>query len=432
MATSKIVQDHREYLFPAVAMYYQEPLALVRGEGMYVWDDAGRKYLDAWGGVLTISVGHANPKVVEAIVEQVKTLSHVSTLYANGPQSSLARRMAEIAPGKLQKSFFTNSGTEANETAFAAARHATGRSEFVTLRHSYSGRAAQTLAASGQAPWKRLPAQVPGFVHAHAPYCYRCPFHLEYPACGLACADDIEELIQTTTTGEIAAFMAETIIGSGGYIVPPPGYFERAVAIARKYGGLFIADEVQTAWGRTGDHWFGIEHWNVEPDIIVSAKGLGNGAPVAVTVATPEVADKYPGISFATFGGNPVSMAAALATLQVIEDDDLKTNARVVGKYLREQLDALKERHALMGDVRGMGLMQALELVSDRKTKEPAPQAVLEVFEETRRAGVLIGKGGLYANVIRTGLPLNATNGHVDELVAALDRGLTFAAKNAR
>ncbi|HTM56309.1 MAG TPA: aminotransferase class III-fold pyridoxal phosphate-dependent enzyme, partial [Pirellulales bacterium] len=250
MATSKIVQDHREYLFPAVAMYYQEPLALVRGEGMYVWDDAGRKYLDAWGGVLTISVGHANPKVVEAIVEQVKTLSHVSTLYANGPQSSLARRMAEIAPGKLQKSFFTNSGTEANETAFAAARHATGRSEFVTLRHSYSGRAAQALAASGQAPWKRLPTQVPGFVHAHAPYCYRCPFHLEYPACGLACADDIEELIQTTTTGEIAAFMAETIIGSGGYIVPPPGYFERAVAIARKYGGLFIADEVQTVWGR--------------------------------------------------------------------------------------------------------------------------------------------------------------------------------------
>jgi 4-aminobutyrate aminotransferase-like enzyme len=432
VAASKIVEDHRQYLFPAVAMYYQEPLALVRGEGAYVWDDGGRKYLDAWGGVLTISVGHANPKVVAAIVEQVKTLSHVSTLYANGPQSNLARRMAEIAPGKLQKSFFTSSGTEANETAFAAARHASGRSEFVTLRHSYSGRGAETLAASGQAPWKRLPAQVPGFVHAHAPYCYRCPFHLEYPGCGLACADDIEELIRTTTTGEIAAFMAETIIGSGGFIVPPPGYFERAVAIARKYGGLFIADEVQTAWGRTGDHWFGIQHWEVEPDIIVSAKGMGNGTPVAVTIATSEVADKYPGISFATFGGNPVSMAAALATLQVIEDDDLKTNAREVGNYLRQQLDGLKERHPLVGDVRGMGLMQGIELVADRKTKEPAPQAVLDVFEETRRAGVLIGKGGLYTNVIRTGLPLNATQSHVDELVAALDRGLAFAGRNTR
>ena len=409
-------------------MYYQQPLALVRGEGSYVWDDAGNRYLDAFGGVLTISVGHANPRVVAAIVEQVKTLSHVSTLYANGPQSDLAERMAQIAPGKLTKSFFTSSGTEANETALAAARHATGRFEIVTLRHSYSGRAAQPLAASGQAPWKRLPAQVPGFVHAHAPYCYRCPFKLEYPQCELACADDIEELIRTCTTGEIAAFMAETIIGSGGFIVPPPGYFERATAIARKYGGLFIADEVQTAWGRTGDRWFGIEHWNVEPDLLVSAKGMGNGAPVAVTIATPEVADKYPGITFATFGGNPVSMAAALATLTVIDQDDLKTNARVVGDYLRGKLNALKDKHALVGDVRGMGLMQALELVADRKTKEPAPQAVLDVFEETRRRGVLIGKGGLYANVIRTGLPLNATTAQVDELIAALDAGLAFAA----
>lgn len=428
MASSKIVQKHKDYLFPAVAMYYQQPLALVRGEGSYVWDDAGNRYLDAFGGVLTISVGHANPKVVAAIVEQVKTLSHVSTLYANGPQSDLAERMAQIAPGKLTKSFFTSSGTEANETALAAARHATGRFEIVTLRHSYSGRAAQTLAASGQAPWKRLPAQVPGFVHAHAPYCYRCPFKLEYPQCELACADDIEELIRTCTTGEIAAFMAETIIGSGGFIVPPPGYFERATAIARKYGGLFIADEVQTAWGRTGDRWFGIEHWNVEPDLLVSAKGMGNGAPVAVTIATPEVADKYPGITFATFGGNPVSMAAALATLTVIDQDDLKTNARVVGDYLRGKLNALKDKHALVGDVRGMGLMQALELVTDRRTKEPAPQAVLDVFEETRRRGVLIGKGGLYANVIRTGLPLNATTSQVDELIAALDAGLAFAA----
>jgi 4-aminobutyrate aminotransferase-like enzyme len=429
MARPTTVDKQREFLFPAVSLYYQEPLELVRGEGVYVWDQAGQRYLDAFGGVLTISVGHANPKVVAAIVEQVKTLSHTSTLYATAPQANLAERLAQIAPGKLKKSFFTSTGTEANETAIAAAKHATGRYEVVTLRHSYSGRAAQTLAASGQAPWKRLPAQVPGFVQAHAPYCYRCPFHLEYPSCGLACADDIEELIRTCTTGEIAAFMAETIIGSGGFIVPPPGYFERAVGIARKYGGLFIADEVQTAWGRTGDKWFGIEHWNVEPDLLVSAKGMGNGAPVAVTIATPEVADRYPGITFATFGGNPVSMAAALSTLQVIEEDDLRTNARVVGGYLRERLEELKERHPLVGDVRGMGLMQGLELVKDRKTKEPAPQAVLDVFEECRRRGVLIGKGGLDANVIRLGPPLNATTAHMDELVAALDHGLTFAAK---
>jgi 4-aminobutyrate aminotransferase len=267
-------------------------------------------------------------------------------------------------------------------------------------------------------------------VQAHAPYCYRCPFKLEYPACGLACADDIEELILTCTTGEIAAFMAETILGSGGFIVPPPGYFERAVAIARKYGGLFIADEVQTAWGRTGETWFGIEHWNVEPDLITSAKGLANGTPAAVTIATPEVADKFPGTTFATFGGNPVSMAAALATLQVIEEDDLKTNATLIGAYLRTKLEELKEKHPLVGDVRGLGLMQALELVTDRQTKEPAPKAVLAVMEEARRRGVLVGKGGLYANVLRISPPLIATTEHIDELVDALDHALSFAARN--
>ena len=227
----------------------------------------------------------------------------------------------------------------------------------------------------------------------------------------------------TTTTGEIAAFMAEPILGVGGFIVPPPGYFERAVEITRKHGGLFIADEVQTAWGRTGDKWFGIEHWDVEPDIITSAKGLGNGVPIGITVATPEVADKYPGLTFSTFGGNPVSMTAALAVIQLIEEEDLKRNAAEVGSYLRQQLENLKEKYTVIGDVRGMGLMQGIELVKDRETKEPAPQAVLTVFEETRRRGVLIGKGGLYGNVIRTGMMLNSTKDHVDELITALDAG---------
>jgi 4-aminobutyrate aminotransferase len=421
------VAKHKKYLFPAVAMYYQEPIALVRGEGSYVWDDTGKKYLDAFGGVLTVSVGHANPKVVSAIVEQVKKISHTSTLYANGPQGDLAEKLAGTTPGNLKKFFFTSSGTEANETAMNAARHATGRMELVVLRHSYSGRSAQTLTACGQYGWKKLPPMVAGIHHAHAPYCYRCPFNLEYPSCGIKCADDIEELIQTQTGGEIAAFMAETIIGSGGFIVPPPGYFEKAAGIARKYGGLFISDEVQTAWGRTGGHWWGIQHWDVTPDIMVSAKGMGNGAPVAVTIATPEVADKFPGITFATFGGNPVSMAAALSTLQVIEDQKLLENCKTTGAYLGERFAALKEKHALVGDARGLGMMQALELVKDRKTKEPAPQAVAKVFEETKKRGVLIGKGGVYGNVIRTGLMLNAGRSQVDELVEALDAGLSAA-----
>ena len=231
----------------------------------------------------------------------------------------------------------------------------------------------------------------------------------------------------TSTTGEIAAFMAEPILGVGGFIVPPEGYFERAAEITRKHGGLLIADEVQTAWGRTGDKWFGIEHWNVEPDIITSAKGLGNGVPVGITVATPEVADKFPGLTFSTFGGNPVSMAAALAVINFIEDEDLRRNAAEVGAHFRQRLEELKDKYPVIGDVRGMGLMQALELVKDRETKEPAPQAVSQVFEETKRRGVLIGKGGLYGNVIRTGVMLNSTKDTIDELIEALDASFAAA-----
>jgi len=421
------VEKHKEFLFPAVATYYQEPIALVKGEGEYVWDDQGNRYLDAFGGVLTVSVGHANPTINAAIIEQTNKIQHTSALYANPNQSDLAEKLAEITPGNLKKSFFTSSGTEADDTAQMAAKLATGRHEIVVLRHSYSGRSATALSSVGHSNWRPLPAQVAGIVHAAAPYCYRCPFKLEYPSCGVACAQDIQEVIETTTTGEIAAFMAEPILGVGGFIVPPPEYFQIAYDIARQHGGVCIADEVQTAWGRTGDKWFGIEHWGVEPDIITSAKGMGNGVPIGWTIATPEVADKFPGLTFATFGGNPVSSAAGLAVIKLIEDDDLRTNCRVVGDYFRSKLEELKEKYPVIGDVRGMGLMQGLELVKDRRTKEPNPEAVLKVFEETKRQGVLIGKGGLYGNVIRTGMMLNSTKDNVDHLVSALDAGLSVA-----
>ncbi len=423
---SETVRKHKEFLFPAVATYYQEPVALVKGEGEYVWDDAGNRYLDCFGGVLTVSVGHANPTINAAIVEQTKTLQHTSTLYANKPQGDLAEKLAEITPGDLKKSFFTSSGTEADDTAIMAAKLATGRHEIVVLRHSYSGRSATALSSVGHSTWRSLPAQVAGIVHARAPYCYRCPLNLKPNNCGLACAEDVKDVIETTTTGEIAAFMAEPILGVGGFIVPPAGYFERVEEITREHGGLFIADEVQTGWGRTGDIWFGIEHWDVSPDIITSAKGMANGAPIGWTITTAEVADKFPGLTFSTFGGNPVSTAAALAVVKMIEDEDLRTNARIVGDYLREKLEELKEKYPIIGDVRGMGLMQGIELVKDRETKEPAPEAVLKVFEETRRQGILIGKGGLYGNVIRTGMMLNSTRSNVDELITALDKGFAL------
>lgn len=418
------VQKHKDFLFPAVGMYYQQPLALERGQGVYVWDEQGHQYLDCFGGVLTTSVGHVHPHVTEAIIDQVQKISHTSTLYANAPQSQLAAKLAEITPGQLQKSFFTNSGTEADETATMAAKLYTGRHEIITLRHSYSGRSAAAQAAGGHATWKQLPAQVPGYFHAPAPYCYRCPFKLTYPECDVACARDLKELIETSTSGQVAAFMAEPILGVGGYITPPKEYFEIAVSIVRQYGGVFIADEVQTGWGRTGDKWFGIEHWNVEPEIITSAKGMANGAPIGWTIARPEVAQAVPALTFSTFGGNPVTSRAALATIEVIETENLINNARVVGDYLRERLMGLQEKYDVIGDVRGMGLMQALELVKDRRTKEPHAPAVLKVFEETKQRGVLIGKGGLYGNVIRIGPPLISTKDNMDELVMALDEAL--------
>ena len=420
---SDAVRKHKEFLFPAVANYYQEPIALARGEGEYVWDHQGNKYLDCFGGVLTVSIGHANPRVNAAWKDQVDKIAHTSTLYANQPQSDLAEKLAEISPGKLKKSFFTNSGTEADDTAILAAKLATGNQEIIVLRHSYAGRSATALATVGHKSWRPIASQVPGIVHAPAPYCYRCPLKLEYPSCGVACADDVEDIINTTTTGSIAAFMAETILGVGGFIIPPKEYFPKVAEIARRHGGLFISDEVQAAWGRTGDKWFGIEHWGVEPDIMTSAKGMGNGVPIGWTIATDEVASAFPGLTFSTFGGNPVSCAVGLAVINVIEEDDLKTNARVVGDYLKTRLLELQEKHAIIGDVRGMGLMLGIELVKDRKTKEPNPEAVLRVFEETKRRGVLIGKGGLYGNVIRTGMMLNTTIDTVDQLVEALDAG---------
>jgi 4-aminobutyrate aminotransferase len=412
---------HKEHIWPCAATYYKEPIVLERGDGMNVWDESGRRYLDCFGGVLTVSVGHANGRVNDAIVDQIQKISHTSTLYVNRPQADLAAKLAEIAPGDLKKSFFTNSGTEADETAVVLARLYTGRQEIVVLRHSYSGRSMMAMSAAGHSTWRHGGSYVGGVKHLAAPYCYRCPFGLTYPSCDLKCAKDVEELIETSTDGQVAAFVAEPIMGVGGFITPPPEYFSEVTSIVRRYGGIFIADEVQTGWGRTGDKWFGIEHWGVTPDVMTSAKGMANGSPIGWTIATPEIADAYPSLTFSTFGGNPVTSAAALATIRYIEENDLPRNAAVVGAYLRERLEVLEEKYEVIGDVRGMGLMQAIECVESKTSKVPNPGAVLQVFEETRRRGVLIGKGGLKGNVIRLGPPLIASKSDIDELIAALD-----------
>jgi 4-aminobutyrate aminotransferase-like enzyme len=420
-STADLVSKQKEYLWPCATTYYKDPIALERGEGMHVWDTEGNRYLDCFGGVLTTSVGHARPEVVEAISHQVAQIAHTSTLYINRPQAELAEKIAQITPGDLKKSYFTNSGTEADETAMVLARIYTGRTEIIALRHGYHGRSVMNMTATGHSTWKVGQTFVPGIVHAHAPYCYRCPFNATPDSCAMECARDVEELIQTSTSGQIAAFIAEPIMGVGGFITPPKDYFKVVTEIVHRYGGIFICDEVQSGWGRTGDKWCGIEHWEVEPEVMTFAKGMANGAPIGCTTARPEIADKYPGLTFSTFGGNPVTAAAALATIRVIEENDLPRNARVVGDHLRARLEELKDKYAVIGDVRGMGLMQAIECVKDRTTKQPDPDSVLRVFEETRRRGVLIGKGGLYGNVIRLGMPLIATKSDIDELITALD-----------
>lgn len=416
MEDGDAVELKEKYLFPNVRTYYAQPLVLAEGRGVRVRDDAGREYLDLFGGILTVSVGHAHPRVSAAVCEQVSRMMHTSTCYLNQPMLDLARRLAEIAPGRLQRSFFTNSGTEAIETAVAAARAYTGRHEVIALRHSYHGRSQLATTLTANAAW-RTPSPLPGIVHAHNAYCYRCAYRLSYPGCEVACARDLEELIRTTTSGEIAAFIAEPIQGVGGFVTPPPEYFRVAVDIVRRHGGVFICDEVQTGFGRTGSRMFGIEHWGVEPEIMVFAKGLANGAPIGATIAVPEVADACTCYSISTFGGNPVSMTAALATLEVIIEENLPARVTRTGDMLMQGLRALQEHYPFLGEVRGRGLMIGVELVGEEKA--PAPDVALAFMEAAREEGLLVGRGGLYGNVLRIAPPMTITE---DEVAEALDR----------
>jgi 4-aminobutyrate aminotransferase len=423
--SEEVVRKHKEYLWPAVANYYQKPLVADHASMQYLWDLEGKKYVDFFGGIVTIGVGHCNPKVTSKIKAQVDKLQHTSTLFPNEAIVALAEKLAQITPGKLQKSFFSTSGTEANEAAILLARMAGPSYDVVALRHAYAGASSLAKAVTAQAAWRKAGVISVGISHAINPYCYRCPLGLKYPDCGVACANDVENLIQTGTSGSIAAFIAEPIQGVGGFITPPPEYFKIVFKIVKKYGGLFIADEVQTGFGRTGRKWFGIEQWEVTPDIITCAKSMGNGVPVGATITTSELADKFQGLTISTFGGNPVTSVAARAVIEVIEEENLLENTHVVGGYFRKGLEELQAKHALIGDVRGMGMMQALELVKDRQTKEPAPEAAAQLLERARDNGLLIGKGGLYGNVIRMAPPMNISKADVDDGIRLLDKSFS-------
>lgn len=426
------MERYKRFLSPSTLTYYQEPVVVDRAKGVRVTDHNGRDYLDFFGGILTVSLEHGNEHVNAAVKVQLEHLSHISTLYPTAPVLEVAEALAKKAPGNIEQSFFVGTGTEADEMAVMLAMSHTGSSELVALRNGYSGRSmlAQTLTA--HSPWRVLPTQIAGVKHAHAPYCYRCDFGLTPDSCGMACAKDIENLIKYTTTGKIAGFLAEPIQGVGGFVVPPEGYFEVAVGIVKKYGGLFIADEVQTGFGRTGGKFWGNEHFGVEPDIMTMAKGMANGLPAANCMTTPEVAASLPerGMTISTFGGSPLPMAAAKATVEVIDTEDVVMRTQRLGEFVSGRLLEIQERFPEnAGDVRGMGLMQALELVVDETRGDRTPETALtgRVFEEAKKRGVLLGKGGLFGNVFRLAPPMLISKEDLEHGLDVLEESLAAA-----
>jgi 4-aminobutyrate aminotransferase-like enzyme len=420
MSNADIVAGQREYLLPSMLHMYSEPLALAEGKGVRVRDADGREYLDLFSGILTTSIGHAHPRIIQRVTEQMNRLGHVSTLYATEAQVEAARLLAEIAPGNLKRTFFTNSGTEAIETALMLACLHTGRSEIIALRMAYHGRSFMATNVTGHGGWRPLSTRVAGIHHALAPYSYRCPFKQPCDeTCAEAFARDLEEVIATSTNGQPAAFIVETVMGVAGYVVPPPGYFQRVAEIIRGYGGLLVIDEVQAGFGRCGRYWFGIEHHGVLPDIMVMAKGIAGGFPVGATITTDEIAASWKGKTISTFGGNPICMAAMCATLEVMREEKAYMNAEARGRELREGLMDLQRRHAWIGDVRGMGLMQALELVEDPVGKKPDAKRTGALLEACRDEGILLGQGGMWGHCVRIGPSLLVT---ADEIAEGLEK----------
>ncbi|TWT40571.1 2,2-dialkylglycine decarboxylase [Phycisphaerae bacterium RAS1] len=424
----EILALRREYLNPGIFHYYQEPICIVEGKMQYVWDEKGRQYLDAIAGIVTVSVGHCHPKITQRMQEQVGRLVHTTTIYLHPGIALLGRELAKRMPpgARLTSSYFTNSGSEANELAILMARLHTGRYEVLALRNCYHGGSQATMGLTAVGTWKYPIAPPAGVKHVPAPYCYRCPFGLTYPSCELKCAKSVEDSIRYETSGEVAAFIAEPIQGVGGAVTPPPEYFKIVYEIVRKYGGLCVADEVQTGFGRTGEHYWGHQNWGVVPDFVTMAKGIGNGAALGACTTRPEIAAQMKKrIHFNTFGGNPVSMAAGLATLEVIDEEKIQQRARELGAYLKSGLLELQARHALIGEVRGLGLMLGVELVKDRASKEPAGAETAAIVEKAKDRGLLLGKGGLYGNVIRLKPPMCLSRDDCDFIISCLDECLT-------
>lgn len=421
----EILALRKEFVNPAIFHYYKKPIAIVEGKAQYLYDDKGRRYLDGFGGIVTVSVGHCHPEVLAAATLQNETINHTTTIYLHPQIALYAKELAAKMPGDLKVCYFVNSGSEANDLAVLMARAYTQNYDVVALRNAYHGGSPSSMALTSHHTWKFNVPHSHGVHHAAMPDTYRGPFGKEDPEAGKKYGQDIGETVRYATPGKIAAFIAESIQGVGGTVVFPDGYLKEAYAQARSYGGLCIADEVQAGFGRTGTDFWGFETQGVIPDIVTMAKGIGNGCPLAAVVTTPEIAQVLASrIHFNTFGGNPVSMAQGRAVLQVIEKESLQKNSLEIGAYLMAGFEKLAEKHDLIGEVRGKGLMLGVELVKDRATKEPASAECARIFETCKDLGLLIGKGGLHGNTLRIKPPMCIHKSDADFMLEVIDEAL--------
>jgi 4-aminobutyrate aminotransferase len=415
---------HKAVLPAWIALYYDQPISLVDGDGRRVVDAEGNEYLDFFGGILTTMTGYKVPAVVKAIQEQAEKMLHTSTLYLIENQIALAEKIAGLSGIPDAKVFFANSGSEANDTALLLATSYRHSNQILAIRNSYHGRSFSAISITGNRSWSASSLSPFQVTYVHGGYKYRSPFgHLPDAEYTAACVADLEDLLTIATAGDVAAMIAEPIQGVGGFATPPDGFFGEMKKVLDREGILFVSDEVQTGWGRTGEHFWGYQSHDITPDLLTFAKGLGNGLAIGGVVARKEIMDCIQANSISTFGGNPLAMAGALANLEYLLEADLQTNASKIGRYLKSSLEDLGDRVDIVGEVRGKGLMIGVELV-ESGTKTPNPAAASQIMEKTRERGLLIGKGGLHGNALRIAPPLSLTQEEADEGYAILEQAI--------
>ncbi len=422
LSAQQVIELRTQYVNPVVAPYYQRPIMIVEGAMQYVFDETGRRYLDAFAGIATVNVGHCHPYVVNAVKAQSERLQHLTTLYLHPTIAEYSKMLADTMPGDLSMVYLVNSGSEANDLAMLMARVYTGNFDMITLRNGYHGMSGNAMGLTSQNSWKYPTPHGFGVHHALNPDLYRGPWGSDDAEVADKYANEINQLIQHATCGNIAGFIAEPIQGVGGAMVCPDGYLNKVSDYVHQSNGLVIIDEVQTGFCRTGKTFWGFQAHNITPDIVTLAKGIGNGVPLAAVVTRPEIAHAFTQkMHFNTFSGNPVACAAGKAVLETIQQDNLQRNCAMLGDLLLQGLRGLQNKNECIGDVRGSGLMIGLDLVKNRNTKEPNPELASKIHEQAKELGLLIGKGGLHRNVLRIKPPLCITNADVEFIIQVLD-----------